>query len=146
MQKQTLIGGKKLFYRVTGTGKPVILVHGFGETGAVWDQQVDHLQTSWQLIVPDLPGSGLSDEIPDMSMEGLAEAIHAIIHEEEIDACPVIGHSMGGYIALALAENYPNHVSSLGLFHSTAFADSFWIASPAHLVALPGRSELRKYS
>ncbi|RYG25611.1 MAG: alpha/beta hydrolase [Chitinophagaceae bacterium] len=115
---------KKLFYRVSGSGRNVILVHGFGETGSVWDQQVAFLQSSWRVIVPDLPGSGLSEEVPDMSMEGLAEAIHSIIHEENIHACPVIGHSMGGYVALALAEHYPNHVSALGLFHSTAFADN----------------------
>jgi pimeloyl-ACP methyl ester carboxylesterase len=54
----------------------------------------------------------------------MTEVIHAIIHEERLDACPVIGHSMGGYITLALAEKYYNHVSAFGLFHSTAFADS----------------------
>ncbi len=124
MNKELIAGRKKLFYRVSGSGKPVILIHGFGETGSVWDRQVAALQSSFRLIVPDLPGSGLSEEIPDMSMEGLAESIHSIIHEENIHACPVIGHSMGGYVTLALADYYPNHVSALGLFHSTAFADS----------------------
>jgi pimeloyl-ACP methyl ester carboxylesterase len=124
MNKELIVNGKKLFYRVSGSGKPVILIHGFGETGNVWNKQVAALQSSFRIIVPDLPGSGLSEEIPDMSMEGLAESIHSIIHEEDIDACPVIGHSMGGYVTLALAGYYPNHVSALGLFHSTAFADS----------------------
>ena len=76
------------------------------------------------MIVPDLPGSGQSAMIDDMSIEGMAEVIHAIIHEENIDTCPVIGHSMGGYITLALMENYWNHVSGFGLFHSSAFADN----------------------
>ncbi len=124
MNKELIVNGKKLFYRVSGSGKPVILIHGFGETGNVWNRQVAALQSSFRIIVPDLPGSGLSEEIPDMSIEGLAESIHSIIHEENIHACPVIGHSMGGYVSLALAEYYPNHVSALGLFHSTAFADS----------------------
>ena len=124
MEKKIIFEGKKLFYRVKGQGKPVILIHGFGETGNVWDQQVAYLSGYFRLIVPDLPGSSSSETPADLSMENLAEAIHAIIHEEDIDACPVIGHSMGGYVALALTEHYYNHVSALGLFHSTAYADT----------------------
>jgi len=124
MEKEIVFEGKKLFYRINGSGKPVILLHGFGETGNVWDHQVAYLSSSFKLIVPDLPGSGSSEMPDDLSMENLAEAIHAIIHEENIDACPVIGHSMGGYVALALTAHYYNHVSALGLFHSTAYADT----------------------
>lgn len=115
---------KKIVYRCEGTGKPIILIHGFGEDGSVWNEQVNHLRNQFQLIVPDLPGSGKSEMTDDMSIEGMAEVIHAIIHEEGIDSCPVIGHSMGGYITLALVEKYWNHVSAFGLFHSTAYADS----------------------
>ena len=57
-------------------------------------------------------------------MEGMAEVLHSIIHEEEIERCTVIGHSMGGYILLALAEKYWNHLDAFGLFHSSAYADS----------------------
>jgi pimeloyl-ACP methyl ester carboxylesterase len=101
-----------------------MLVHGFGEKGNVWDKQVDHLKNKYQLIVPDLPGSGRSELIDDMSMEGMAEVLHSIIHEENIDKCTVIGHSMGGYITLALVESYWNHVNAFGLFHSSAFPDT----------------------
>ena len=124
MNNSFLYQTKKIFYRITGTGKPVILIHGFGEEAEVWDKQVAFLQDKFQLIVPDLPGSGQSELIDDMTMEGMAEVIHSIIHEENIESCPVIGHSMGGYIVLALMESYWNHVSAFGLFHSSAFADS----------------------
>lgn len=124
MNKEILHEGQTVYYSVSGKGSPVILVHGFGEDGAVWEEQVQYLEDRFRLIVPDLPGSGRSPMIPDMSMEGLAEVIHAIIHAEGIEACPVIGHSMGGYITLALLEKYWNHVSAFGLVHSTAFADS----------------------
>ena len=123
MNKELLYQNKKIFYRIIGTGKPVFLIHGFGEDGEVWRNQVEFLQTKFQLIVPDLPGSGKSEMIDDMSMEGMAEVIHSIIHVEEIDRCSVIGHSMGGYITLALAEKYRNHLDAFGLFHSSAFAD-----------------------
>jgi pimeloyl-ACP methyl ester carboxylesterase len=124
MTKELLYQNKKIQYRMIGTGKPVLFIHGFGEDSTVWRNQLAHLSSHFQLIIPDLPGSGQSELIDDMSMEGMAEAMHAIIHEENIDACPVIGHSMGGYITLALVEKYWNHVSAFGLFHSSAFADT----------------------
>ena len=124
MNKTLTYQSKAIFYRCIGSGEPVILIHGFGEDGDVWKAQADFLKDHFRLIIPDLPGSGQSPIIDDMSMEGLAEVIHAIIHEEEIESCPVIGHSMGGYITLALMEKYWNHVTAFGLFHSSAFADS----------------------
>ena len=124
MEKTILYQNKKIMYRSIGSGDPVMLVHGFGEDGKVWNKQVEHLKKKYLFIVPDLPGSGQSEMIDDMSMEGIAEVLHTIIHEENIDTCTVIGHSMGGYITLALVESYWNHVNAFGLFHSTAFADT----------------------
>ena len=124
VEKTVLYQNKKILYRSIGTGDPVMLVHGFGEDGKVWHKQVEHLKKKYHLIVPDLPGSGRSEMIADMSMEGMAEVLHTIIHEENIDRCTVIGHSMGGYITLALIESYWNHVNAFGLFHSSAFADT----------------------
>jgi pimeloyl-ACP methyl ester carboxylesterase len=124
MNKELLYQNKKIYYRIIGNGKPAILIHGFGEDGEVWNNQIGFLKDKFQLIIPDLPGSGQSEMIDDMSMEGMAEVIHSIIHEENIESCPVIGHSMGGYTTLALAEKYWNHVSAFGLFHSSAYADS----------------------
>lgn len=129
MDKEIVIEGKKIFYRVFGKGKKVMLVHGFPETGHVWQKQVDGLQAKFQLILPDLPGSGHSEIIDDMSMEGMAEILKAILDRESSSGSgptptPVVGHSMGGYITLALAEKYPGYLSGFGLFHSTAYADS----------------------
>lgn len=116
-----------IFYRITGKGKPVVLIHGFGEDGNIWDKQVDFLQDQFQLIVPDLPGSGKSGVISSQSavgMEEYAEIIKAILVEEKIEKSTMLGHSLGGYITLAFAEKYPDMLSSFGLVHSTAFADS----------------------
>ena len=134
MEKTILYQNKKIFYRSIGSGDPVMLVHGFGEDGNVWDKQVEHLKDKYHLIVPDLPGSGRSEMTNDMSMEGMAEVLHLIIHDiyESSKTPPsgvgglytVIGHSMGGYITLALVENYWNHVKAFGLFHSSAFPDT----------------------
>jgi len=124
MEKTILYQSKKIFYRNIGSGDPVIFVHGFGEDGNIWNEQIEFLKDKYHLIVPDLPGSGKSEMIDDMTMEGMAEVLHTIIHEENIDKCTVIGHSMGGYITLALVESYWNHVNAFGLFHSSAFPDT----------------------
>jgi pimeloyl-ACP methyl ester carboxylesterase len=128
MEATTQYQGKNLFYRVTGNGKPVMLIHGFGEDGTIWNNQVEALKNKYRFIVPDLPGSGKSEMIDDMSIEGLAEAIRDVITKETQNLpsgpIPVVGHSMGGYITLALVEKYPELVSSFGLFHSSAYADS----------------------
>src|SRR5262245_56042305 len=124
MTKELQYQSKKIVYRVIGNGNPVMLVHGFGEDATVWREQIEYLENNFRLVIPDLPGTGQSELIDDMSMEGMAEIVHEIIHQENIEACTVIGHSMGGYITLALADEYPNHVSAFGLFHSTAYPDS----------------------
>ncbi|MFI5128882.1 MAG: alpha/beta fold hydrolase [Chitinophagales bacterium] len=90
MEKEISIAGKKIFYRVYGNGKPVMLVHGFGETGDVWKNQAgppqtppkEGLKNSFMFIVPDLPGSGQSDLIDDMSIEGMAEVLKHILDKE----------------------------------------------------------------
>lgn len=101
-----------------------MLIHGFAEMGDIWQNQIEFLQNSFQLIVPDLPGSGESELVEDLSIENMAEIIKAILDAENISTCIIAGHSMGGYIGLALTEKYPGFVSSLALVHSSAFADS----------------------
>jgi pimeloyl-ACP methyl ester carboxylesterase len=115
---------KKNVYAKYGNGKPVVLVHGFGETSTVWEEQIAYLQTKFLLIVPELPGSGQSPMIADMSMEGMAKSVKAILDKEAISSCIMIGHSMGGYITLAFAELFPASLIGFGLFHSSAFADN----------------------
>ena len=144
MQLKTLTyQSSKFFYRIAGAGKPLILIHGFAEDGDIWSNQIEGLQNNFQLIIPDLPGSGKSEMVKDMSIEGMADVIKALM-DFELQKFPPIqsevegqgaegawgasvslaGHSMGGYIALALAEKHPHLISSIAMVHSTAFADS----------------------
>jgi len=123
---------KKIFYRLEGKGKPVLLVHGFAEDGKVWNKQVEVLKEKNLLIIPDLPGSGSSEMLDEKtSIEDYAEVVKALADEtilinkvESNGTFSIIGHSMGGYITLAFAEMYPHLLNSFGLFHSSAFADS----------------------
>ncbi|MEI8074079.1 MAG: alpha/beta hydrolase [Bacteroidota bacterium] len=134
MQKLLLYHQKKIAYRVIGKGIPVVLIHGFGEDSKIWDKQIDFLSSHCQLIVPDLPGSGNSeliiekdlDRVTDasISIDDYAAILHAILTAENKTNCIMLGHSMGGYITLSFAENYPEKLSKFGLVHSTAWADS----------------------
>jgi pimeloyl-ACP methyl ester carboxylesterase len=114
-----------VYYTVSGSGEPVLLIHGFGEDGRVWDGLRKDLEDKFTVIVPDLPGSGKSEgSSPALTMETLADNIKLIIDNEHITNCAMIGHSMGGYITLAFAEKYPHLAGRIGLFHSTASSDS----------------------
>ncbi len=127
MNKTLIYPGGQLHYTVAGAGRPLILLHGFGESGSIWQQQVEGLAEVCRVIVPDLPGSGSSpmheQGSPD-TLEFHADLLEALLDKEEMASCTLIGHSMGGYIALAFAENYPERLEAFGLFHSTALADS----------------------
>lgn len=131
-QKEINYQGKRLSYRSRGEGLPVVLVHGFGEDGTVWEQQWEAL-SGYHLIIPDLPGTNDSAPIDDMSLEGLAAALARLIMHEtatvyykegEPGSVVMIGHSMGGYITLAFAEKYPQMLRGFGLFSSSAYADT----------------------
>jgi pimeloyl-ACP methyl ester carboxylesterase len=117
-----------LFYRVYGTGKAVVLIHGFGEDGSIWNYLAGELKNNFLVIVPDLPGSGRSTFLEagdeEISMDDYAEVIIHILKKETLDECTIIGHSMGGYITLAIADKHPELLRGFGLFNSTAFADS----------------------
>jgi len=124
VHKNLLFQNKKVHYRILGQGQPVMMVHGFGEDHRVWDFQAAELEKRFMLILPDLPGSGTSELNADVSMENLAEALHAILQEENLDSVVMLGHSMGGYVTLAFAEKYPDLLKAMGLVHSTAEADT----------------------
>lgn len=115
---------KETSYRDTETGYPVLVVHGFPADGSLWDHQIPRLSKSCRLIIPDLPGSGASPLAGPISIEEMAEVLREVLDSAGIARCVVIGHSMGGYAALAFAEKYPDRLEGLGLFHSTAFQDA----------------------
>ncbi len=114
-----------LEYQVVGSGNAVVLLHGFGEDSRIWDGMATTLAANYLLIIPNIPGSGgtelLSGE--QVGMQDYAEAVQAILQNENIEKCTLIGHSMGGYIALAFADLYPQMLHAFGLFHSSAYAD-----------------------
>ena len=113
-----------IHYRVIGKGTAVMLIHGFAEDNSIWNDISAALSENYQLILPNIPGSGGSPAMTiQHSIDDYAAAMLAILQEEQLDKVVVIGHSMGGYIALAMAEKKPSTIKALGLFHSSAYAD-----------------------
>jgi pimeloyl-ACP methyl ester carboxylesterase len=124
MEKNLQFQNRSITYWLEGSGKPVMLVHGFAEDHRVWENQVKHLQKYFQLILPDLPGSGKSELLDDVSMENMASVLKAILDKESISKVAMVGHSMGGYVTLAFAEKYADYLNCFCLFHSTAYPDN----------------------
>lgn len=119
--------GTSISYKVIGKGLPFLLLHGFGEDGSVLYEMATALENDACFIIPDLPGSGLSAGAislhKEWTMDDFASAMLALINNENIDQFIMAGHSMGGYITLAMAEKHPERLLGFGLIHSTAYAD-----------------------
>ena len=114
------------FYQDKGSGSVTIcLLHGFPMDSSVWDGFDEPMTSKYRIITPDLPGFGKTP-LPEkpLSIELIAEFVHAIIEKEGLQKVVMIGHSMGGYVALAYAEKHTKKLLGLGLFHSTAMADN----------------------
>ena len=125
MLKQIYKNNLTVNYKTEGQGDAIILIHGFLESLETWSDFSLNLSKTFKVITVDLPGHGGSSlHTKPYTMCKYAESIYEVIISEDIEKAFVIGHSMGGYIALAFAENYPEKLSGLSLFHSSPFSDN----------------------
>ncbi len=123
---------KQIFFKNTaisfsdiGKGTAVVLLHGFLENKTMWRELVPSLAEKNRVISIDLLGHGETDCLGYIhSMEENAEIVNAILSHLRIRKAIFIGHSMGGYVALAFAELHINKVKGLVLLNSTALEDS----------------------
>lgn len=123
--KHTTYQGHRISYNVKGKGLAVVFLHGFCEDSRIWeDFKHDLIEEKYRVVVIDLPGFGQSDVIEDISIAGMAEAVLTVLDALKLEKVVLIGHSMGGYVSLAFAEQYPDRLMGLGMFHSQAMADS----------------------
>ncbi|OUR93199.1 alpha/beta hydrolase [Flavobacteriales bacterium 34_180_T64] len=117
--------GIDVFYTDQGMGDAVILLHGFLENNTMWHDLTSQISIKNRVICIDLLGHGKSGCIGYIhTMEDMAEAVIAVIGHLEIKKYAIVGHSMGGYVALAIVEKYMNSVSRLCLMNSSALNDS----------------------
>jgi pimeloyl-ACP methyl ester carboxylesterase len=105
--------------------KCVILLHGYLESMLVWDEFVDLLKGSMRVVTIDLPGHGVSIVNGEIhTMEFLADCVGLTMKALGIERYSIVGHSMGGYVALAMMDNYATNLENIILLSSTTSADS----------------------
>jgi pimeloyl-ACP methyl ester carboxylesterase len=122
------VNGVGIEYQVTGQGRPVVLLHGFPDSGRLWRHQVTALaEAGFQVIVPDLRGYGLSDkpsEVEAYSLPLLAGDVMAVLADAGVERAHVVGHDWGAALAWAIASLAPgtvDHLAVLSVGHPSTF-------------------------
>lgn len=116
--------GGRIHYSDSGKGIPIVLLHGYLEASGVWNGFEKKLIEEFRVINIDLPGHGLSDVYGEVhTMEFIATAVKKLTDNLGIKKVFLTGHSLGGYVALAFLELFPDYLSGYCLFHSQPFPD-----------------------
>jgi pimeloyl-ACP methyl ester carboxylesterase len=125
MIKSANYKNEKVTFSDSGKGKAVVLLHGFLGSHKIWEQTINNLSTSYRVIAIDLPGHGNTECLGYAhSMDLMAKCVKSVLDSLRLKKYIIIGHSMGGYVGLAFADLFPDHLKGLCLYHSTAYADS----------------------
>lgn len=117
--------GVQVAFSDSGKGRVLVLLHGFLGAKELWNSTISSLSRTYRVIAIDLPGHGATPCIGYAhNMELMAKCVKAVMDQLKLKRYVIIGHSMGGYVALAFADLFPDHLRGLGLYHSTAYPDS----------------------
>jgi pimeloyl-ACP methyl ester carboxylesterase len=112
-------------YSDKGKGRAIVLLHGYPENLHIWDEFSDALSKNFRVIAIDLPGFGETECFGYVhSMELMAQCVHSVMQELNLRRYIVVGHSMGGYVAIAFAELFTENLRGLCMFHSSTYADT----------------------
>jgi pimeloyl-ACP methyl ester carboxylesterase len=114
--RSAVLNGVRLYFRIGGSGSPVILLHGFGETSHMWDPVMPLLARQHTVIVPDLRGAGASDK-PEggYDKKTMAQDIHALAASLGVHRAVIVGHDIGLMVAYAYAAQYPDETERVVL-------------------------------
>ena len=114
-----------IHFREQGQGTPIILIHGFCETHEIWKDFDQELANHGRVISLDLPGFG-SSPLPSVpfTIDSVASILLDWLKKHHIKDPVLVGHSLGGYVVLAMAALDPLFCNKLVLFHSSIYADS----------------------
>jgi len=119
MDKRVKFEGIDISYTDNGKGRPVILLHGYLEAKAIWEPLCSILEKKFRVVAIDLPGHGDSGVASEShSMEFMASTVKSVADSLGLKNIFMIGHSLGGYVALAFLELYPDLLAGYCLFHS----------------------------
>lgn len=108
------VNGVRLYFRIAGSGRAIVLLHGWPQTGREWDRIIPALARIGTVIVPDLRGSGLSDKpASGYDKANLARDVDALVASQGFDRYDVIGHDIGAMVAYAAAAQFRGRVTRL---------------------------------
>ena len=114
-----------LHFSESGKGFPIVFIHGFCETHEIWREFTRPLANHFHVYALDLPGFGGTDLLPvPFSIDAVGDSVAQWLVQNKISKCLIVGHSLGGYVALSLAVRHAALIKAIGLFHSTSFADT----------------------
>lgn len=135
-------GDAKIAYRITGSGTPLVIVSGLGDSMKDWKESIIRtLAERFCVILPDNRGLGLTGmgSIPPQKMTIIqyAEDVHAVVEAEGVSEIFLLGHSMGGMIAQEFAVLYPEMVKKLMLFATDYGPESSYRAHLMNRCVLP---------
>ena len=119
-----LPGGLELAYDDVGTGIPLLLIHGWPHSRALWAAQLSGLPTQARCLAPDLPGFGDSSPLAAHSIEGYGDEMAAFLTSLGVERAVVCGLSMGGYVALSMLRRHRALLRGLILTSTRAIADT----------------------
>ncbi|MDZ7613245.1 MAG: alpha/beta fold hydrolase [Flavobacteriaceae bacterium] len=114
-----------VYFEVKGEGRAVVLLHGFLENRSMWKDIAAELCKRYKVVSIDLFGHGGTGNLGYIhTMEAQAHMVKQVLDTLNLRRYVLVGHSMGGYISLALAEEYPDNIKGLCLLNSTAMEDT----------------------
>lgn len=120
-----IVNGIELAYERRGKGMPLVLIHGYPLDHSIWNDVAVLLEKDFDIILPDLRGFGESTSVDSpYSISDIANDIAALLDSLGVERTILAGHSMGGYVALAFANTFPNRVNGLALVSSQSVADT----------------------
>jgi pimeloyl-ACP methyl ester carboxylesterase len=131
-----------LRYTDTGQGQPLVFLHGFPLSRGAWQKQIEALRSSYRVIAPDLRGFGDSDtEAGPTTMAQCAADLRALLQLLTSGPVVLIGHSMGGYVALAFAHQFPEMLRGLVLVSTKSGQDTAEAAAGRRVTAEKVKAE-----
>ncbi|WP_196889085.1 alpha/beta fold hydrolase [Aureivirga sp. CE67] len=117
----------KVHFAVSGNmkGKTIVFLHGFLENFFMWDFIKPEFEKKYKIVTIDLLGHGKTENIGYIhTMEQMADCVREVLKSLKLRKYFLVGHSLGGYVALAMAEKHPKSINGIFLMNSTPFADS----------------------
>ncbi len=135
--QEVSIHGRRVAYRTAGAGQTVVLLHGITQQSATWDRVGRRLAAHVRVIAPDLPGHGASEEpAGDHSLGSYASTVRDLLYALESPGATIVGHSLGGGVALQFAYQFPELTERLVLIDSGGLGEDVSLALRA--ATLPG--------